>query len=214
VPVGDYVEAVRRADRRPRLGLVADYLEAASPEVATHIRDVAARLEREGAEIREVRLPRPLPFLVATRYVISQVEVASLHARLLRERPEGFAPRITAQVQVGQLVPGQAYLQAQRIRRQVRPRAEAMLDGLDCLLMPSVDVVAPDPSTTGNASFQAVWSLFGFPAITLPSGLSEESLPFGLQLVARPFREDTLLGAAAWCEAIVGHLSYPDNAQG
>lgn len=208
-PVGDYVDAVRRADRGPRLGVVPDYLEAASPEVAGHLRDVISRLDRAGAEISEVRLTRPLPLLVAARAIISQVEVASLHARLLRERPDAFAPRIRAQIQVGQLVTGEAYLQAQRLRRQARPEVEAMLDGLDCLLMPTVDVVAPEPSTTGNAAFQAVWSLFGFPALTLPSGLSGEGLPFGIQLVARPFREDTLLRAAAWCEAILGRLPAP-----
>ena len=211
-PVPDYVAAVHRADRPPTLGLVADYLDVASPEVAEHTRAVAARLERAGASVRQVRLPRPLPLLLATRNILGQVESASLHARAVRERPQGYGPRITAHVQVGQLIPGEAYIQAQRLRRQLRPEIEALLDGLDGLLMPTVDVVAPDPATTGNAAFQAVWSLFGFPSLTLPSGLSAERLPLAVQLVARPFDEATLLGAAAWCEALLDRLPRPAGA--
>jgi aspartyl-tRNA(Asn)/glutamyl-tRNA(Gln) amidotransferase subunit A len=211
-PVADYVAAARRTDRPPSLGLVSDYLEAASPEVAAQIQQAASRLERNGATVRELRLPRPLPLLIATRQIISQVESAGLHARALRQRPEAYAPRISAQIRVGQLVPAEAYIQAQRLRRQIRPQVEAMLDGVDCLLLPTVENVAQDPSSTGQSGFQAVWSLFGLPSISLPSGLSADRLPIGLQLVARPFREDTLLSAAAWCEARLDPLPRPEPA--
>jgi Asp-tRNA(Asn)/Glu-tRNA(Gln) amidotransferase A subunit family amidase len=42
------------------------------------------------------------------------------------------------------------------------------------------------------------------PAITLPSGIAESGLPFGIQLVASPFAETRLLSAAAWCESVLG----------
>lgn len=209
VPVGDYQRAARETGKPPAVGLVSDYLAAANPEVAAHARDVAARLERAGATVREVALPRPLPFFVAMRHLINQVETADLHARTLRRHPDGYAPKITALVRVGELVPATLYLHAQRLRRQCRPLVEAMLAGVDCLLMPTVDVVAPDRGSTGSSAFQAVWSLFGFPAITLPTGLSGERLPFGTQLVSLPFAEETLLGAASWCETVLGPMPSP-----
>ena len=58
VAVGDYVAAARK-ETVPRVGLVTDYLDRADPEVAAHGRDVATRLERAGAEVRELRLPPP-----------------------------------------------------------------------------------------------------------------------------------------------------------
>lgn len=209
VPVGDYVAAAGRKERAPRIGFVPDYMENAQPELAEHVRAMAARFERAGATVREVHFPVPMQDLLSIRAVIGEVEAAGLHAYSLRDHPEGYARHIAAQAQVGQLVPGFAFMQAERLRRQLRPQVEKMLDGIDCLLMPSTSDVAPDPSTTGRNYFQATWSLFGFPSITLPSGLSSERLPLAVQLIASPFAEETLLSAAAWCEAELGPMPSP-----
>ena len=75
--------------------------------------------------------------------------------------------------------------------------------------MPTVSNVAPDPSTTGDASFQLVWSLVGFPSLTIPTGLNSENLPVGTQLVAPPFQESTLIEAGRWCEAAVDPIGAP-----
>ena len=209
VAVGDYLSAARRRDRVPTIGFVPDYLENAQPEVAAHVREMAARFERAGARVREVHFPVPMQDLLAIRALIGEVEAAGLHAYNLRDHPEGYSPAIQAETEVGQLVPGFAYIQAQRLRRQLRPQVESMLDGVDVLLMSSTSDVAPDPSTTGRNHFQAPWSLFGFPSISLPSGLGEERLPLAVQLVAGPFQEETLLTAAAWAEAELGPMPSP-----
>lgn len=208
-PVGDYLGAARRKDRAPRLGLVPDFLEWAQPEVAAHMRDAAARLEAAGAEVREIRLPMAMPDILAVRSIIAEVEQASVHARLLKNNPQGYAPLVRGTVEVGQLIPATAYVQAQRLRRMLRPMMEEMLREVDCLVMPTVSNVAPPPDTTGDASFQAVWSLFGFPSITLPSGLTPGRLPFGTQLAALPFQEETLLSAAAWAEGVFSPMPSP-----
>ncbi len=207
--VGDFVGAARRKKKAPTVGFVPDYLENAQPEVAEHVRGMAAKFERDGASVREVHFPVPMQDLLAIRAVIGEVEAAGLHAYNLRDHPEGYSPAIQAEAEVGQLVPGFAYIHAQRLRRHLRPQVERMLDGIDVLLMPSTSDVAPDPSTTGRNHFQAPWSLFGFPSISLPSGLSRERLPLAVQLVAAPFREETLLTAAAWVEAELGPMPSP-----
>ena len=45
--------------------------------------------------------------------------------------------------------------------------------------------------------------------MTVPSGLSEGSLPLGLQFIAAPMRDAEALGVAAWCERILGPLPTP-----
>jgi aspartyl-tRNA(Asn)/glutamyl-tRNA(Gln) amidotransferase subunit A len=210
VPAGNYLEAARRKDRAPRLGLVPDYLERADEEMAAHCREVAAHLESAGAEVREVALPQSLEELTALRFLIATVEVAAVHSATFSVHREQYSRAIREIIETGHLIPASAYMHAQQLRRRWRPRVEAMLEGVDCLLMPSVNNTAPGPSTTGSSAFQAVWSLFGLPSISLPSGLSRERLPLGTQLVAPSFEEEGLLSAAAWCEEALGPMPAPD----
>ncbi len=209
VPVGDYLEAARKRDSAPRLGFVLDEERLATPEVVDHLRQIANRFERAGAEVREVRFPVPMSEIQAVRSLVCEVEASAVHTPLHREHAELYGPEIRAVVEVGQLLPSAVYIQAQRLRRKWRPQVKKMLEGVDCLLMPTVYNVAPDPSTTGSSTFQAPWSLFGQPAISLPSGLSHEGLPLAIQLVAPHFREETLLSAAAWCEAVLDPMPSP-----
>ena len=86
----------------------------------------------------------------------------------------------------------------------------------DVLLTPSTGTPAPkDLTNTGNPMFQSPWTTCGFPAVTLPTGLSRSGLPVGLQLAAAPFAEERLLGAAHWCERVLDfRAAPPEPAQG
>jgi Asp-tRNA(Asn)/Glu-tRNA(Gln) amidotransferase A subunit family amidase len=205
---GEYATAVAHPVA-PRLGLVRDVLDRADPEVRSHTEAVAARLAEAGALVREVTLPEPFELWLAVHQVIMLAEAATAHADLHARRAAEYPPKLRANVEVGQLIPAAAYLRAQQWRRRIRRRAVAMFEGLDCLVMPTAANVAPEPSTTGDTRFQALWSLIGVPALTLPSGLSAERLPIGLQLVVAPWQEATLLRAGRWCEQQLGPLPAP-----
>ena len=207
-PVDDYVAAVARP-AAPRLGVVRDVLELAEPEVRAHVEEVVGRLERAGAQVREVPLPEPFDLLVAVHQVISQSEASAGHTALHAQKAEEYPPRLRAHVEVGQVLPSGAYLRAQQWRRRIRRGARALLADVDCLLTPTASNLPPDPTTTGDTRFQAIWSLVGFPSLSLPSGLSAERLPCSVQLVAAPWQEATLLRAARWCEQQLGHLPMP-----
>jgi aspartyl-tRNA(Asn)/glutamyl-tRNA(Gln) amidotransferase subunit A len=207
-PTEHYLAAVANP-APPRLAVVEDLLERAEPAVRAHTEQTVMRLLRAGAAVQFVRLPEPFERLLAVHQIILQVETAAVHARLHAERAADYPPRLRATVEVGQLIPGEAYLRAQRLRARLRAGLRALFERADCLAMPTASNVAPDPSTTGDVRFQAIWSLLGLPALSLPSGLSAERLPFGLQLVAAPWAESTLLAAARWCEQQLGPLPAP-----
>ena len=108
-------------------------------------------------------------------------------------------------IEQGLLLPGVTYLQAQRLRRQLREDLTALAQGVDGLLTPATPAPAPrDLNTTGDASFQAPWTSAGLPTIVAPSGLAADGLPLGIQLAAAPFAEGRLLAVADWCEAALG----------
>ena len=82
---------------------------------------------------------------------------------------------------------------------------EEVVRGFDALLCPTTPTPAPDDlSGTGDPAFQKPWTNCGFPSITIPSGLSESSLPLGVQLASGPFADAPLLATAHWCEHVLG----------
>src|ERR671924_754577 len=171
-PVPDYLEAVQRADRPPRLGLVRQfYLERADPELRAHTEAVADCLARAGAPVEEVKLPESFRAVLAAHRMIMQVETAAVHADLFRAHAELYGPRIRASIEAGSLIPGVHYLQAQRLRRLVRHDMTQVFQHSDFLLMPAASGPAPrDLTITGDPSFSALASFTGLPAITIPSG--------------------------------------------
>jgi Asp-tRNA(Asn)/Glu-tRNA(Gln) amidotransferase A subunit family amidase len=86
--------------------------------------------------------------------------------------------------------------------------AELVLDLFEeCDAIASLPAPGAAPArldATGDPSFCTLWSLVGFPALTVPTGLSQAGLPYGMQLAARSFRDDQLLSVARWCEAVIG----------
>jgi amidase len=85
----------------------------------------------------------------------------------------------------------------------------------DLLLCPVCDGPAPLHGGLANrdgvdpACFTSPHSLTGWPVATVRCGSSAEGLPIGVQLVARPWREDVALAAAAALEAALGGWRPP-----
>ena len=60
-----------------------------------------------------------------------------------------------------------------------------------------------------NDVFTVTVNLAGLPGISVPAGLGSDGLPLGLQLIGRPFDEETLLRAAARLEEAAGFQAAP-----
>jgi len=193
----------------PRLALVVDFLERSEGEVRAHAVEVAKGLRSAGAMVAEVSLPEDFDLIWAVQQTVMRGEIGEVHRDLHARHAGDYAPNIRATVEVGQLVPAQDYLRAQRLRGRVRRRVVEGLEGFDAYLTPTVSNTAPVAATTGDPRFQAVWTLLGLPSITLPSGLSGERLPFGIQLTGGPLQDEALLGLAAWCEGVLEPVGAP-----
>jgi aspartyl-tRNA(Asn)/glutamyl-tRNA(Gln) amidotransferase subunit A len=196
--------------RAPRLGLIGEpFRERAAPEMGRHLDTLAERLARAGATVEAVRLPAILPALLSAVQVVMRAEAAAVHAERYRAHAAEYRPRIRAAIEAGQCIEASLYLRAQRVRRQARQELGELLRRYDALVMPAAPGPAPDPGTTGDATFNAPWSGIGAPSIALPTGLAPDGLPLGTQLVAAPFAEAALLAAARWVEAAVAFTATP-----
>jgi aspartyl-tRNA(Asn)/glutamyl-tRNA(Gln) amidotransferase subunit A len=201
-PIGMYTTAVQQADTPPRIGVLQEFFtEAADAETRQHTEAVVTQLSRAGAVVREVALPESFGSVLAAQRIIMHVEVAAFHDQMFLTQREQYGPRLRESIESGHVIPAVEYLRAQRLRRLFQQDVEQMLSAVDVLLTPATPTPAPrNLSTTGDARFQSPWTYAGVPALALPSGLSQDAMPMGIQLIAPARQEERLLRAARWCE--------------
>ncbi len=212
-PVPNFVEQMIRHQQAPVVGLLKDFFfEQSTPEVVMHTEQVIEKLAAAGAEIKEITLPDSFKSSHACQRIVSNVEAATFHREWYKEKADEYGPKIRGNIEMGMLVSGIDYLQAQRLRRQFRSDMVNILSSVDALLMPTTPSPAPDNlNTTGDSIFQAPWTSSGLPTITIPTGLAANGLPLGTQLAGLPFEEGALLGVSSWCEQVLNVDLWPSN---
>jgi len=209
-------DSERRADTAPpaapRFGLLRGFGDRyASPEVGAHLDAIASAFSRAGARVVDVELPESGARIHEVGRLVLRVEAAAYHHRWFSQHAAAYSPKIRELVESGQTVSAVDYLLAHEHRYQFRRDMHGVFRRCDVLLLPAAPAPAPPLSegTTGDPVFCAPWSFAGFPAISLPSGLSRTGLPLAIQLVAPMVAEERLLDAARWCEATLEFTAEP-----
>jgi amidase len=85
----------------------------------------------------------------------------------------------------------------------------AFVERYDLILCPVADEPAVLLGTEGNGIYCLPYSLTGYPCAVVRAGTSPEGLPIGVQVVARPWREDVALAAARRIETALGGWKPP-----
>ncbi len=196
--------------RPPRLAVSRRLLEMASPTTAKHVSDVVERCGQAGAAISEVDLPPSFERLKETGQCVVQAEAAAFHAHRFPAHAERYQEKFRGTLAAGMKIGAADYVSALRQCRRFRRDMEQLLPGWGALLTP----VAPAPAprgleSTGDASLCEPWSYAGLPAIALPSGLADDGLPLGVQLVGAPWQEAGLLETALWVERLLAFRHEP-----
>ena len=89
------------------------------------------------------------------------------------------------------------YRQALDIARSCATRLLEVFKDTDAIITPSAKGPAPHGlGSTGESTFNRVWTLLGWPAIHLPTSHSSDGLPLGVQLVGKPSADRQLLQIA------------------
>ena len=111
------------------------------------------------------------------------------------------------------------YLQAQKVRTRIAEDFKQAWEHIDLVLTPTAPSAAfaageksADPIAMYlNDIFTVPASMAGLPGISVPAGLSDDGLPLGLQLIARPFDESTLFRASEALEKLLSFSHRPIN---
>ena len=96
------------------------------------------------------------------------------------------------------------YDNARRTANHARKASHELFAKVDVLLLPSAPGAAPETlETTGDSSFNRLWTLLGLPCVNVPGFYDSSGMPLGLQVIA-PFGKDKqALESAAWLEKTV-----------
>ena len=140
-------------------------------------------------------------------------------------RAAGFGAEVRRRVMIGTYVLSAGYydayyLRAQKVRTLVKQDFErAYADGVEAILTPATPSAAfavGEKSSDNpiemylNDAFTVTVNMAGLPGIAVPAGRSAEGLPLGLQLIGRPFDEETLFSLAEVIERSAPRTSLPD----
>ena len=186
-------------------------------EVRSALDEAAAAAIGDGARIvtREIE---GMELAAAIRFNTISAEATSYHAERLHAQPERYGEDVRVRLEIGVFLPASWYVKAQRLRRVLADRVEALLRENDVLLMPTMRAPARPVGEvrakigekdyalhTAVTDFTGPFNLTGMPAISIPWSRSREGVPIGLQVVGARGRDWEVLAIAQRLHAASPH---------
>ena len=208
-----------------KIGVPKEYFNGLDKDVEVVIRNAVKQLESLGAEVVEVSMPHT-EYAVSAYYLLAPAEASSNLARYdgvsfghrtdgtdiidmyKKTRSNAFGPEVKRRIMLGTYALSAGYydayyLKALKVRTLVKQDFDKAFDKVDVLITPTVPTPAfkiggmiSDPIKMYLQDVCTIpINLAGVPAISVPCGFSNE-LPVGLQIIAKPLDEATLIRTA------------------
>jgi len=195
----------------PTISVIGEFfLQQADDAVRDVMVAASDALLKSGAQLQMLSLPESFVLALAMHRCLMAVDAAETHLQTFTDHHDSYGPRVRALIEDGLSTPAIDYALALRHQEQFRRDMEAIIREDVIAATPATPTAAPAGlDSTGDPSFNSPWSHAGLPAVTIPSGLTPDGLPCGLQLIAPPHQEQRLLSVAAWCEHALAFRAAP-----
>lgn len=199
-------QAMARGAKGLRIGVPRRYFfDDVDQDVATAVTRTLARLEADGASLRDVAFP-VTPTTYDTMFApVGVTEIRATYAKDWATRPESFSKDF-AEVFAGDGFSAADVTRARAALAAFQRQVEALFRDVDVLAMPTVPLAAPpiDGAIDGMRILRNTWPFNAArgPAMSVPCRPGPGTLPVGLQLAAAPYGEPRLLRAAAAVERL------------
>jgi aspartyl-tRNA(Asn)/glutamyl-tRNA(Gln) amidotransferase subunit A len=218
-----------KLDQKIKIGIPSDYLKDVSGDILSQIENAKKALIKHNVEFVDVEF-KTTEYALSTYYILAPAEASSNLARYdgirygvredgkslddiyLNSRTKGFGDEVTRRILIGAYVLSAGYYdayyrQAQKVRRLIKDDFQRIFNDVDFILTPTTPNEAfkigdkLDPiSMYMNDIYTVPTSLAGLPGISIPSGLSSNGRPLGIQFIGNYFEEKKLLQIAALAE--------------
>jgi aspartyl-tRNA(Asn)/glutamyl-tRNA(Gln) amidotransferase subunit A len=210
------------------------FVEGMNPEVKNIVEEAISRLKTLGAKHNPVSLAHtdyavPVYYILATAEASSnlsrfdgvqyglRVKTSKLIDMYKKTRGEGFGPEAKRRILLGTFALSHGYydayyLRALKVRTLIKQDFDRVFKDFDCIVTPTSPTPAfrigeksDDPLSMYLSDIYTISAnLAGIPAISIPCGYTKAGLPVGLQILAKPFAEETLFQVAHTYEQNTG----------
>ncbi len=204
--------------RRFKLAVIRDVAEGAQDEVAANF-ERALRTLGEVADIEEIEFPE-MPYEAITRTILSAESASAFQGFIDGGGASGLTAPESRHPYARLFIPAQDYVTALRLRGRVAKIADEVMSPYDALVAPSRSLTATPIDqefrgvVAGSARdiMGAVGNSAGLPAISVPSGFSDDGLPTGIQLMGRAYDENRILAVARAYQSLTDwHTQHPPD---
>ena len=200
-------------------------IDGLNPEIQKNWEQGINWLKSEGASVIEISLPHssfalPTYYIIAPAEASANLarydgirfglreKGQDLEELYKNTRAAGFGNEVKRRIMIGTYVLSAGYydayyLKALKVRQLISDDFSKAFKKCDFILTPTTPGVAFGLNEKQNDPLEMYLndvltvpaSLAGLPAVSIPSGLNSDGLPIGLQIISKPFDEETCLRA-------------------
>jgi Asp-tRNA(Asn)/Glu-tRNA(Gln) amidotransferase A subunit family amidase len=189
---------------------VGEYLQQADREMQLQFENTVGSLKAAGYQVKEINPFNNFQAVVDRHNLILARQAALVHAAWYESYKYLYHPKTAALIEKGQKIKDAELKDALLEVGQFKLDLSTLMDihGIDAWLSPAARGVAPRGlASTGDPVMNLPWTHAGFPALALPSGMSQAGLPLGLQVTADFNHDEDLLSWGVDIEKALAHTS-------
>ncbi len=222
----DYLTSLDGDIKHLKIGVPTDLLEGVHPEIIAAFEAFLTTLRACGAETVDISLPHnkysvPVYYILAPaeastnlarfdgiRYTSRSKQAKTLSEVYELSRTEGFGPEVVQRILLGTYVLSAGfqdayYRKAQKVRYKIVQDYENAFEHCDVIAFPTTPVPAFKHGSITDAITMYKQDIFtisanmaGLPSLSVPAGLTKESLPIGIQIQAPQMRDGLVMNVA------------------
>ncbi|MES2588728.1 MAG: Asp-tRNA(Asn)/Glu-tRNA(Gln) amidotransferase subunit GatA [Bacteroidota bacterium] len=206
--------------------------EGIDPILKEKLTDLIENLKNEGHTVEAVSFPYlefmvPTYYVLTTAEASSNLsrfdgvhyghrakDAVGVEETYKASRSEGFGLEVKRRIMAGTFVLSHGYYdayytKAQQVRRLLQNKTKEIFSNFDLIVMPTTPTAAFEINSVKDPIQMYLQDIFtvhanltGNPAISIPFGVNEEKMPFGLQIMAKPFAEKEMFDFTAYIHAL------------
>lgn len=224
------------ANRKLTIAVLPKHVENASEDIKKAYQKAIDALKTAGHTIVEREL-MDAKFDISAYYITATAEAATNLARydgirygnrvtgtnledtFIQTRSNGFGDEVKRRILLGNFVLSSGYyeayyVKAQKTRHMIKDQYDEIFKDVDLILSPIAPTTANKFGALSNPMDMYLSDLYtisvnlaGLPALALPIAKSNEGMPIGLQLIAKPYDEQTLFDGSLSLEKQINYNS-------